>query len=152
VPLSSFIRRTSSGVAPYPGRILLARHRGFAATSAEQPLKRIADFAFDRLGDRFSHLETAKIALRVIVGRVRVTMPRLLGPDDEFICSEYVARCFEAVGIKGPWDGLGFIAPSDIAADPDLDPVAQIDTHPSSPDELQTTPGIVTAPARTAAR
>src|ERR1700694_2516015 len=29
VPLSSFVARTSDGVQPYPGHILLARHHGF---------------------------------------------------------------------------------------------------------------------------
>ena len=130
VPLSGFIRRTSSGVEPYPGRILLARHKGFAAKSRQQPLKHMAEFAFDRLGDRFSQAEMFKIVLRIALGRLRTRMPKLLGPKDEFICSEYVARCFATVGLKIPWDGLGFIAPSDIAADPRLEPIAQIDTRP----------------------
>ncbi len=130
VPLSSFIRRTSSGVEPYPGRIVLARHKGFAAKSRAEPLKPIAKFAFDRLGDRFSQAEMMKIVMRILMGRFERRMPRSLGPKNEFICSEYVARCFETVGLKVPWDGLGFIAPCDIAADPALNAVAQIDTRP----------------------
>jgi hypothetical protein len=130
VPLSSFIQRTSSGQAPYPGQILLARHEGFTAKSRQQPMKRMAEFAFDRLGDRFSQVEMTKIALRIVLGRLRMKTPKSLGPDDEFICSEYVARCFDTVGLKVPWDGLGFIAPGDVAADPRLEPIAQVDTRP----------------------
>ncbi|THD80499.1 MAG: hypothetical protein E7812_07135 [Phenylobacterium sp.] len=129
VPLSSFVARTSSGKTPYPGKILLARHEGFAAKSRQQPMKRIAEVAFDRLGERFSQGEMLKIALRIALGRLHVRMPRTLGPDDEFICSEYVARCLETVGIKVPWDGYGFIAPADIARDPRLEPLAQIATR-----------------------
>jgi len=129
VPLSRFITRTSHGVTPYPGRILLARHQGLAARSRQRPLKRMAEFAFDRLGDRFSQTEMMKIALRIALGRFRVKTPPSLGPDDAFICSEYVARCFEAVGVKIPWDGYGFIAPADIARDPRLEPIAQIATR-----------------------
>jgi hypothetical protein len=55
-------------------------------------------------------------------------MPGRLSPDDEFICSEYVARCYERIGLPVPWDGLGFIAPADFARDPALAPVAQIQT------------------------
>jgi hypothetical protein len=126
VPISDFIARTSSGQHPYPGRILLARHEGVARTGAMAAMNR---FAFDRLGDRFSNRETAKIALRIAVGRLNVRMPRILGADDEYICSEYVARCFTAIGLPIPWDRLGFVAPADFANDPRIVPVAQIQTR-----------------------
>lgn len=45
-----------------------------------------------------------------------------------FICSEFVAKAFERVGIEFPWSGRGFIAPADIAADPRVEAVAQIRT------------------------
>jgi hypothetical protein len=128
VPLSAFIARTSSGIEPYPGKILLARHRGMAAKSRRQPMQRMAGFAFDRLGDRFSKAEVAKIALRIALGRFRRHLHPSLGPKDEFICSEYVARCLGEIGLKVRWDGLGFIAPADIASDPRIDAVAQIQT------------------------
>jgi hypothetical protein len=128
VPLSSFISRTSNGVHPYPGRILLARHQGMAAKSRRKPWRKIADFAFDRLGDQFSGIEICKIALRIAASRFGWRLPARLGPKDEFICSEYVARCFKAVGVEIPWDGLGFVAPCDIAADPRVEAVAQIRT------------------------
>jgi hypothetical protein len=128
VPISDFITRTSSGQTPYPGRILLARHRGIAGTGPT-PLLKMNAFAFDRLGDRFSNLETAKIGLRILVGRISARMPPILGADDEYICSEYVARCFAAIGLEIPWDGLGFVAPGDFALDPAIDAVARIQTR-----------------------
>ncbi len=128
VPLSAFIARTSNGIEPYPGKILLARHRGMAAGSRRQPMRRMAGFAFDRLGDRFSKVEAAKIALRIVLGRFHRRLHPSLGPGNEFICSEYVARCLGEVGLKVQWDGLGFIAPCDFAADPRIDAVAQIRT------------------------
>ena len=128
VPLSDFLRRTSSGLEPYPGDIVLARHKGLAAKSRARPMTKMAEFAFDRLGDKFSQGEMYKIALRIVVGRLNRHMPKSLGPDDEFICSEYVARCYKALGIEFPWDGLGFMAPADIARDPRLEAVARIMT------------------------
>ena len=128
VPLSDFLRRTSGGIEPYPGDIVLARHKGLSAKSRARPMKKMAEFAFDRLGDKFSKGEMNKIALRIVVGRLNRHMPRSLGPDDEFICSEYVARCYKALGIEFPWDGLGFMAPADIARDPRLEAVARIMT------------------------
>jgi hypothetical protein len=128
VPLSTFVRRTPLGKSPVPGHILLARHAGMAAKSRAKPLRRMAEFAFDRLGDHFSQAEMLKIALRVALGRLDRPMHPSLGPDTEFICSEFVAKAFERVGIEFPWDGRGFMAPADIAADPRVEAIAQIRT------------------------
>jgi hypothetical protein len=128
VPLSNFISRTSAGVTPYPGQILLARHRGMGAKSRRQPIRKMEKFAFDRLGDKFSTRDMVKIALRIALGRFERKMPHSLGAKHEFICSEYVARCFQELGLEIPWDGLGFIAPCDFALDPRIEAVAQIKT------------------------
>ncbi|MEO8811410.1 MAG: hypothetical protein ABI376_00670 [Caulobacteraceae bacterium] len=126
VGLERFISQTSSGSHPYPGKIALARH---AAMPRGDALKPMADFAVDAMGDRFSPGEILKIATRIAVGRLHRRMPRALGAKDEFICSEFVDRCFRAVGVEIPWDGRGFIAPADIALDPKVEAVAQIRTR-----------------------
>lgn len=128
VPLSDFISRTSSGEHPYPGRILLARHLDMPADALAPTMRRMSEFAFDRLGDKFSTMEVVKIGLRLAFGRLDLVLPTRLRPDDEYICSEYVAGCFEHVGLPIAWNGLGFIAPSDIAEDPRIVAVAQIRT------------------------
>ena len=131
VPLQSFIRQSSSGQKPYPGRIILARHADFAASRGahgSDAERRFADFAVDRFGDRFAAMEIAKIALRITLGRLNRVMPKFMGPKDEFICSEYVAKCFERVEIKIPWDGLGFIAPADFANDPKIKAIGRFRT------------------------
>ena len=127
-PLSTFIARTSSGTSPYPGQILLARHQAFTSRTTRSRMQRMARFAFDRLGDRFATAEAIKILLRILLGRLDIKLPKSIGPEDEFICSEYVARCLHAAGVEVPWDGLGFISPADIAADPRVSPVARIKT------------------------
>jgi hypothetical protein len=128
VPMSTFLTRTSEGTSPYPGQILLARHKGLAAKSRARPMKKMAGAAFDRLGDRFSPAEILKIAARIAVGRLNRATPKSLGPRDEYICSEYVAKCYGEIGLTFPWDELGFMAPCDIAADPRVEPVALIRT------------------------
>ena len=129
VPLTTFISQGSGGQKPFPGKILLARHADYADKGGDHgsaAMKRLADFAIGRLGDPFAAGEILKIGARVAFGRLGWKMPDLLGPKDEFICSEYVAKCYEAVGIKIDWDGFGFIAPSTIASDPKVRAVAQI--------------------------
>ncbi len=129
VSLSDFVSRDSAGHSPYPGKILLARHRGLAGPDAAVRTPHLAGVAFDRLGSKFAAGEIAKIGLRIATARLlgaRPT-PKPLLPDDEFICSEYVAKAYEAAGLPIPFDGLGFIAPADFARDPALDPVVQVD-------------------------
>ena len=103
VPLSTFISRTSTGVHPYPGKILLARHAAMAAKSRRKPWKKIADFAFDRLGDQFSPGEIAKIALshrhlgRCFSGAcIPTSAPRM----SSFARSMLLVRCFKTVGVE----------------------------------------------------
>jgi hypothetical protein len=131
VPLSKFIRQTSTGQTPYPGKILLARHEKFhAAVRADdgKARDRFAGFALEQLGDPFSPGEIAKIATRIAFARTGRKAPKSLGPRNEMICSEYVARCFHKIGLEIPWDGRGFIAPAEIAQAPDIKAVTQIKT------------------------
>jgi len=128
VALSDFITRTSDGTTPYPGRILLARHDGLRDGPDPATIRRLSEYALDRLGTPYSNAETAKIGARVAAGRLNIKLPGRLMPDNEFICSEYVARCYAHAGLPIPWDGLGFVAPGDFAADPAVQAVAQVQT------------------------
>lgn len=90
-------------------------------------MTRLADFAVSRFGDPFAPAEVLKIGLRVALGKANFKLPPAMGPRNEFICSEYVAKCYAAAGIDIPWDGLGFIAPADFANDPKTRALAQFD-------------------------
>jgi hypothetical protein len=113
------------GKHPYPGRIVLARHARLAAAGPETQ-RRVAQFAVDTLGDPFAPGEVLKIAARIIVGSINQKMPEAMQARDEYICSEFVAMCFEKAGLRIPWDGRGFIAPCDFAADPDVSAIGQL--------------------------
>ena len=130
VPIAAFIKRTSSGITPYPGSIILARHEDFGARIDADPTakKRLGDFAVDRFGDPFATHEIVKIAMRVMLGRARRPLPPILAPDNEFICSEYVAKCLQQAGIEVRWDANGFLAPGDFARDPKIHAIARFQT------------------------
>jgi hypothetical protein len=89
----------------------------------------VAEFALDRFGRPFAPMEIVKIAACICSGSLNRPVPKSLGRKDEFICSEYAARCFKAVGIDIEWDGLGFIAPADFARDPNTRAIAHIKTR-----------------------
>jgi hypothetical protein len=63
-----------------------------------------------------------------MLSAANVKLPKSLGPNNAFICSEYVGKCLETLEIDIPWDGLGFLAPGDFAAAPEVHAIAQIKT------------------------
>jgi len=130
VPLSRFLSEDATHHKPFPGIAIIARHSEFAEHPSPDQLEHLTAAATDRLGAGFEPGEILKIALRIAAGRVGMKLPRVLRTDDEYICSEYVARCYEAVGIRIPWDGRGFIAPDDFAKDPKIDAVARVAKNP----------------------
>jgi len=129
VALSEFCSRDSTGKSPYPGKILLARHSAYGSQANDPKVLKMAKFAFDHLGDKFAPAEITKIGLRIFMARLMGARhtPKMLLPDNEFICSEFVAKAFDAAKVTIPWDGLGFIAPSDFAEDPEVEAIAQLD-------------------------
>jgi hypothetical protein len=133
VALADFVSRDSAGTHPYPGKILFARHRELKGDPSDPRIIDMARFAFSRLGCKFAPGEIAKIAMRIADARLfgNRRTPKPLISDDEFICSEFVAGAYHKAGLSIPWDGLGFVAPSDIANDPNVYPIAQADVeHP----------------------
>jgi hypothetical protein len=131
VPLENFVLRSGKSRKPYPGPIILARHSDYADLAgavASAKTRRLADFAVDRFGSPFAPGEVLKIGLRIAASGIGLKLPRLMGPKDEFICSEYVAKAYEAIGIQIPWDQKGFIAPADFARDPQVHALARIST------------------------
>ena len=125
VPIDRFISQTSDGTHPYPGKIILARH---ARVSADANLAAMIKCGIDHMGDRFSPAEITRIGLRIVAGRWDRKTPQPLRAKDEMICSEYVDKCYRAAGLRIEWDGLGFIAPCDIAADPHVTAVVRFET------------------------
>ncbi len=128
IALSSLINGSGPHQKPYGGRLLVARHAGFGALANPTSLKEMSEFATDRFGAPYGTGEIIKIILRIIAGRLNRPMPKMLAPDDEYICSEYVAACYAKLPIEVPWDKLGFLAPSDFAAVEEIHTVGVIRT------------------------
>jgi hypothetical protein len=128
VPLSDFVARTSSGVRPYPGRIVQARHQDLPRARASRAWPIWRSSPSPGWATNSPKWETVKIGLRIALGRLNAAMPSLLVADDEYTCSEYIAKCYESIGLAIAWNGQGFITPADIAKDPRIVAVAEIQT------------------------
>jgi hypothetical protein len=79
----------------------------------------LAKYAVDQFGYPYDKQQIAKIAARIMASKVPFSKKELarIKASNDFICSEYVARCYETIGIKVTWDRRGFIVPADFARD-----------------------------------
>jgi hypothetical protein len=126
VRLSKYIENYANDGAPYPGGIVVVRHANFEGGVDNAALKKLTQYAIDQFGYPYDKDEIAKIAARILSAKIPFTPKQLnrIAQDEEFICSEYVARCYEEVGLKIEWNQLGFVSPADIAVDPNFELVA----------------------------
>ncbi len=126
VRLSKYLKDYGNDGKGYPGGLAVIRNKQFESKVGPQKLTQLAQYAVDQFGYPYDKDEIAKIAARILASKVPFTKKQLkkIEPDREFICSEYVARCYEQVGLVVQWNQLGFVAPSDFAADPNFDLVA----------------------------
>ena len=117
MPLSIKINGIPDHPDPYPGKLLLARHHDFPADDGKR-VGEMTKVALDRLGYPYSTKELARIAERIAARLVGTFIPGKLQESDAYICSEYVAMCYQAMGIMIAPNKDGFLAPGDIAEDP----------------------------------
>lgn len=118
MPMSTRINGCSAVPTPFQGKMLVARHDDFPNPPPKDKLNAMTEFALDRVGFPYSFQELHQIALRIVLGMAGKIESGRLQLGTGFICSEYVAKCFDAIGIELAPDREGFIAPADIAADP----------------------------------
>ncbi|WP_444985114.1 hypothetical protein [Halomonas mongoliensis] len=118
VRLSKYLVNYSKG-KPYNGGLVVIRNKGFSRVVQEGMLKKLAGYAIDHFGYPYDKRQIAKISARIMASKVPFTRRQRgrIRQNDEFICSEYVARCYAEVGIKVKWDKRGFISPADFACD-----------------------------------
>ena len=122
ISLSTKINGGSTG-RPYRGDLLVARHRDFESLVDDAAMSRMTAFAVDRLGCRYDPGEVIQIAARIMAGSLRLPVENRHRAGNTYVCSEFAAECYQAIGIEIPWNRRGFISPADFAADPKVDPV-----------------------------
>lgn len=117
VPLSKYLKDYDSKGHPYPGGLVLARHRDFKSKATEAKRRKFGQFAVNLFGYPYDKDEIAKIAARIAWSGLRLSSKEQkdLKRDREYICSEYVWECYRDIGIPIAHDKSGFIAPADFA-------------------------------------
>ncbi len=129
IALSSYCKDYNGTGEAYPGGIMIARHAAFPAD--QQFIHAMAAFGVDLFGYPYDKQEIARIATRIATGGLFGSERT---PDDKvYICSEFVEAMLARVGIVCARNALGFVAPSDIAADPQVHPKFWLNTKWSKP-------------------
>jgi len=129
--LSNKINGSTASPKPYPGKLLLARHQDFPHPAPAADVRKMTGFAIDRLGFPYSTEELARVAERIAAGMAGISVRSQLDPTRAYICSEYVAKSYEAMGLTLAPDKAGYIAPADIANDPKVFAVCAICPDPA---------------------
>ena len=107
--------------APYPGQLFIARHRCVKAKAEYLPI--MYQRAFSLLGDHYNEKAIFEIAARIGMKKIGIHPNGDLQPGHRYICSEFVYACFQSLNIKLAFDPAGFIAPADLANDPEVEPL-----------------------------
>ncbi len=118
MPMSTRINGCAAAPEAYAGGLLVLRHADLPDTIDPEKLRAMTQFALDRVGYPYSHDELNQIMFRIALGLAGKLVTGRLDPQNQFICSEYVAKCLEVIGADIAVDKEGYIAPADIANDP----------------------------------
>lgn len=120
ISLSKYVTDFEGTGFGYNGRIVIARHKQFESLVTPEKLKAMADVACDRLSYHYGNESIANITKRVMLAALGLPLPAPQAHEQD-ICSEHEARVMKEIGISFTWDKRGFIAPDDIADDPQVD-------------------------------
>lgn len=149
VPVSQYLENYNNTHKPYDGRVYLGRHKKLyiapnfldrfikmpfrylewqkgsenetaVASRVRNPqVEQLLGTAATLLNKKFSLCDTFHFFIQGITGRLSNK------DNDEYLCSEFVAKCFKTIGIE--FESVkGFIAPEHIAASDDVEILMEI--------------------------
>jgi hypothetical protein len=125
VPLSHYVDGYGGFRKGYPGRVLVARHKGFAETVTAEKLHDMAQFAFSLCGQRYDTQDLLRLTARVGRGIFGCTDEQAK-QGQEYLSSEFAWRCYRACGIRIEYDERSFLAPRDFAKSAEVVGIAEI--------------------------
>ncbi|AWL11021.1 hypothetical protein HMF8227_00525 [Saliniradius amylolyticus] len=126
VRLSKYLDNYDNRGNPYPGGLIVARHRQFEHLVDETGRQQLVQFALDQFGYPYDKDQIARISARILARAINFSDEEYdrIKPDKEYLCSEYVDRCWRSVGVEVPLHAGGFILPSDFARDDNIELLA----------------------------
>jgi hypothetical protein len=118
IPLFHYTGNYNNTGKRYDGKVFVARYKDLAKDKAK--IDAMRQVAIDLFGFRYDMDDIGKVILsRLALGAKRKE-------DECFLCSEYVEKIFQCVGINFGHDKAGFVFPEHIAADPNVELICEI--------------------------
>lgn len=123
VRLSKYLTDYDARGNAYKGGLVVIRHRDFESRASPAKLRRLTQYAVDQFGYPYDRGQIARIAARILASVISFDRRerKRIEANNAFICSEYVARCYDQIKLKVKWNRKGFIAPADFACDSKFD-------------------------------
>jgi hypothetical protein len=122
VPLDHYLYNYENSNQKYNGSLYVARHNLLANLNNEdENIKTLTKTGLNLLNRSYDKNEIARIIARIGLGMGKHK------DNNEYICSEFVNECFKKIGIEIMTGPEGFIFPEHIAADQNVEPIAQIE-------------------------
>ncbi len=130
-PLSRYLTNYNNDGQPYPGRMFLARHAGFAGLTPAQR-QQFLQFAIDVLDHPYDSQEIARIAVALMAPDLawHPAFPEVT-VGTRYICSVYAGAALATVALHIPHDPRGFLAPADFPKCPDV--TVLVELQPDAP-------------------
>ena len=120
IPLFHYTGNFDGTKKAYDGRLYIARHSQVANASVAVQ-EALLQVSIDLLTYQYDNEDVR----RILLSRINSNIKRK--EDEAFLCSEYVAKVFELIGIKFAAEPkTGFILPEHIAADPHVSLVCEL--------------------------
>lgn len=134
IPLSQYINNYENSGHAYKGRVYIARHNKLhkkPGRSKAEPwelenalVDTLLSKAATLLNKKFSIMDFFSFFIHATTGHLKYDR------NDAYLCSEFVAECFqtEGIGIEFPDDGYQYIAPEHVAMAKEVKALIEIDT------------------------
>jgi hypothetical protein len=118
IPLFHYTGNYANAGKKYDGKLFIARYKNLANDQAK--IDAMRQVAIDLFGFKYDTNDISKILLSRIIKSIKRK------EDDAFLCSEYVEKIFQCVGINFLTNKSGFIFPEHIAADANVEIVCEL--------------------------
>lgn len=118
IPLFHYTGNYANSGQRYDGKLFIGRYKNLAADKAK--IDAMRQVAIDLFGFKYDNNDIAKILLSRLTTKVKRK------EDECFLCSEYVEKIFQCVGINFGHDKSGFVFPEHIATDANVEIICEM--------------------------
>jgi len=124
VPLSNYLQNWKWRGEPYPGYLIVIRHKHFTSLLGQSIAMLLSELV-DIMGQPYNLRRLLRIGWRELIALVGLRFGDLQ-IKKATVCSEYVYHVYSRLGIHLSWNSNGYILPTDIAAQQEMSLICRL--------------------------